>query len=368
MPVRDKMPMNGATLCPHCVTRFKITGTQLAAHQGMVRCGHCLQIFDARTDFTPDQPSPQLELPIADDSGRETEDGVYTTSALAAAETAPPDLVHGETPGLAPHITASVESVDAAQPDNSAMVEPDMADAATDETPLIEESPQPGDTSTENVETGMADPAQTDLTPSFIGSAATDAPQTLQTDAPRPLTLAEQVAIVHDENDILPQRKRRNWPWAVAALLLLLSLLAQVAYLFRVDLAAHWPELKPALVEYCRALNCSIALPQHVDLMSIESSALESDPAHENRIALNALLRNRATYAQAFPSLELTLNDTQDKPLARRTFRPADYLLPAENEKTGLLPNHELNIKLRLDTTDLKPTGYRLVLFYPHHP
>jgi hypothetical protein len=35
-----------------------------------------------------------------------------------------------------------------------------------------------------------------------------------------------------------------------------------------------------------------------------------------------------------------------------------------EIESTGMLPNPEINIKLRMDTGDLKPAGYRLVLLY----
>jgi len=30
-----------------------------------------------------------------------------------------------------------------------------------------------------------------------------------------------------------------------------------------------------------------------------------------------------------------------------------------------LAANRELNVKLNLDTTDIKPSGYRLFLFYP---
>jgi predicted Zn finger-like uncharacterized protein len=183
----------------------------------------------------------------------------------------------------------------------------------------------------------------------------------------QPITLAEQVAIVQDYDDSEFQPKRRSWPWAIAALLLLLMLLVQAAYFFRVDLAARLPGLKPALIGYCRILKCSVPLPQHTDLIGIESSELEADPANENQITLNALLRNRAPYAQAFPNLELTLNDSQDKPLARRMFIPADYLPLAENEAAGLLPNHELGIKLNLNTTDLKPSGYRLVLLYSNN-
>ncbi len=81
---------------------------------------------------------------------------------------------------------------------------------------------------------------------------------------------------------------------------------------------------------------------------------------------MHALIHNRAPYAQAYPSLELTLTDLQDQAVARRVFRPADYLKKGEDEKLGLPANRDLDIKLRLDTTDLKPSGYRLFLFYPH--
>ena len=251
--------MRGTTVCPHCDTRFKITKAQLEAHHGMVRCGHCMQAFDTRPNFAPDQLDLELELPILDK-------------------------------------------------------------------PV--------------------------------------APRDSKVAVLQPMTLAEQVAIVQDFDDSEFQPKRRSWPWAIAALLLLLMLLAQAAYFFRVNLAAQLPGLKPALIGYCWILKCSVPLPQHADLIGIESSELEADPANENQIILNALLRNRAPYAQAFPNLELTLNDNQDKPLARRMFIPADYLPQAENEAAGLLSNHELGIKLHLNTTDLKPSGYRLVLLY----
>jgi len=154
--------------------------------------------------------------------------------------------------------------------------------------------------------------------------------------------------------------------WAVAAFLLLLILLAQVVFLFRVELAARIPILKPAMVRYCQILKCSVPLPQKAGMMSIESSELKDDPAHRNQIILIALLRNRAVYAQAFPNLELTLNDLQDNALARRIFKPADYLPAQQNIPAGFPANQEFGINLRLDTTDLKPVGYRLVLFYPN--
>ncbi len=325
--------MSGTTLCPHCDTRFKIAKAQLEAHHGMVRCGHCLQAFDARPGYIPDQPNPQLELPILDEP------------------------VAPELPAEKPRAAEAVEEAGSVEEAVSA-----EETGLTEAIPLADEAAA---TETELPETPHDDLLNFNQPAAAAVEPEGEAPHAA--DEPVALTLAEQVAIVQDEEEgIRPSPPAyRKWPWVVAAFLLLLALLAQAAYFLRVDLAARLPGLKPALSGYCQLLGCSVPLPQKTDLMSIESSDLEASPEHENQITLNALLRNRAPYAQAFPNLELTLNDTQDKPLARRIFKPKDYLPPPENEQTGLPPNRELIVKLYLYTADLRPTGYRLVLFYP---
>ena len=182
------------------------------------------------------------------------------------------------------------------------------------------------------------------------------------------VTLAQQIASMKPLVEAVPEpaEKKRRWPWVIGCLLLLMVLLAQAAYFFRIELAARLPGIKPTLISYCLLLRCTVPLPQKADQLSIESSDLEvADPAQASTIILNATLRNHAPYAQTYPNLELTLTDTQDKAVARRAFRPMEYLRPDEDEKQGLLPNRETSIKLHLDTTDLKPTGYRLFLFYP---
>ncbi len=99
--------------------------------------------------------------------------------------------------------------------------------------------------------------------------------------------------------------------------------------------------------------------------MSIESSDLVADPLQPNVVTLIALLHNHAEYAQAYPNLELSLTDTQDQVLARRVFIPSDYIHPGDKEKLGLGANREISIKLHLDSGDLRPTGYKLLLFFP---
>lgn len=257
------------TQCPDCGTRFKVTDAQLDAHEGLVRCGRCHEVFDARKHLHDDEPSPQLSLPI-----------------------------------------------EPASPANEA-----------DLTPIL------------NVP-GLED---------------------------EPTTLAQQVQFVEELTEEVSDQtsKKTNWIGILSASLLVLIFVAQAAYFFRIELSARLPGFKPLLNQYCELLSCTVALPQQIDLIAIESSELESDPNHANVIILHVLIHNRAPYAQMYPNLELTLTDLQDQAIARRMFHPADYLKAGSDEKLGVAANRDLDIRLRLDTTDLKPSGYRLFLFYP---
>lgn len=341
--------MDGTTLCPHCSTRFRISGEQLEAHHGMVRCGHCLQAFDARPNFIADEPAPQLELPMLNEPAPQPEQpAVEETPAEAAPRDELEELLNTTSPELEPH-EAGITQTEIA-PDHSAEPTPEeIAEAAA--APMEAANHETLDF----LETVTA--AQSEVQPDTLKLRDEEEPQAR--------TLAEEIAVVEDETEEAQPRRKRIWPWITGSALLTFVLLVQAAYFFRVELAAHMPGLKPALVTLCRPLACEVPLPRNTELMGIESSDLEADPALGNLITLHTLLRNRATYAQAFPSLELTLNDIDDQPLARRIFKPADYLPPAGKEQDGLLPNHELIVKLRLDVGDLRPTGYRLVLFYP---
>ncbi|MFA7399551.1 MAG: DUF3426 domain-containing protein [Sideroxydans sp.] len=221
------------------------------------------------------------------------------------------------------------------------------------------------------------DSAPADASLLFDEASAETAAETTETDlTPIPnvsgleeevLTLAQQVEVIEELAEVAPAPapRKHRWEGVVAALLLVLTLVAQAAYFYRVELAARLPGLKPLLTQYCGLLGCSVELPRQADLMSIESSELESDRMQGNLITLHALLHNRAPYAQAYPNLELTLTDMQDAAIARRVFQPAEYLKAGDEIQKGLAANRELALALRMDTTDLKPAGYRLFLFYP---
>ncbi len=156
--------------------------------------------------------------------------------------------------------------------------------------------------------------------------------------------------------------------WGLLALLAAAALLGQATYRYRTEIAAVFPDARPALVAACRAAGCEVSLPRKPELMSIDSSDLQADPKAENVIVLNALLRNRAPFPQAYPSLELTLTDDADKPVLRRVLAPQDDLgvARAATVDAGLPPSGEAAVRVNFDAGRTRATGYRLYLFFPY--
>jgi len=268
--------MTDITQCPQCGTHFKITQTQRDAHQGLVRCGKCKNVFNAVENlYTPPQ---QLDLPLVLD------DIADFTGMHAAYD--PYNTIDS---------TVSISPQAAARMSNDFSHIPDV----------------------------------------YV--------------APKPKPLTPKQALLYITGSVL----------------LGIILFLQATYFFRVEIAARLPGIKPAMTKICALLRCTLPLPQKIDLITIESSELESDPVQTNIITLHALLRSRAPYAMTYPNIELTLTDLQDNAVARRTFNPAEYLPSTVDINSGFPPNRESTINLHINTTDLKPAGYRLFLFYP---
>ena len=151
--------------------------------------------------------------------------------------------------------------------------------------------------------------------------------------------------------------------WAIASVLLACVLLVQLAYVYRVELAAQYPAFKPLLVKACVAAGCTVPLPQHPKSISIEASDLQvPDAARPGVIQLTATLRSHAAYDVAYPALDLVLTNAQEHTLARRIFSPEEYLDKSKDPRAGIPPNAEVTLQLDLDTGNLGAVGFRLDL------
>lgn len=157
----------------------------------------------------------------------------------------------------------------------------------------------------------------------------------------------------------------RRWPWIAGSLILILTLIAQALFFFATDMAVRFPQFRPELTEACQWLHCIVAMPRMPDQLFIEASDLQVlNPARPGEVLLTASIRNRANVTQELPLIELTLTDALNQTTARKVFYPADYMDKSQSLEAGIGANQEIPVKLYLDTGDVKPSGYRLYLFF----
>jgi predicted Zn finger-like uncharacterized protein len=178
-------------------------------------------------------------------------------------------------------------------------------------------------------------------------------------------------------------QKRATWQrplvrtfMALLAFGLLVLLAAQVAHQQRDHIAAMQPQLKPYLQQFCDLAQCDIK-----DLQQIESIVIDSSSFNKSRTdtyTLSFVIKNTAALPVALPSLELTLNDSTDKPVARRVLGPKEFgarnaLLNAGGEFTGSLAISVAELgrvgagaaNAGAPPNALRIAGYRLLAFYP---
>lgn len=337
-----------ATRCPACGTIFRISTIQAAAKSGMVRCGACRHVFNSLDALVRvEDLEPELETP-----------GEQDVFAHGADE-------DGGAPATAVDIpVATAEKVPAFANGTESKIDTDQA--------VFEEWPASTLASTlhETVVEASADnaphAAHDDL-PTRIGArrldlewpkaeSATAVEPTFMRSATRPTTPARSAT----ERAVL----------GVLSLFAALGLVAQAAHVWRNELAARWPMVKPALVAACVPLRCVVALPARLDAIKIVSSSLQNTPGNRDTYVATVLLRNYAEVSVQLPAIELTLTDTQDRPLVRRVFRPGDYL-PRESgarrgaETDGIAADSELPVRIVFEAAGLRVAGFYFDRFYP---
>ncbi len=376
--------MSTITQCPSCLTTFRVTPQQLQAHHGMVRCGRCSAVFDGFKSLgtlpddvpsppaqpapgddgraTPQQPSETIETRRTETLGQKDEEPLSDGKVKAQQDAEPHATADESAPQgsddkdeiLAPHelgIASGAASAERPEHDEGKREESaGSADGAAPASPLIGGAPQQTDSSASPRTTAATD--RIDLTPVLLRAK----PPAREL---RDRNMDETTSFAFPEEAARP----RNIGWRVGAGVLILVLAAQGAYLFRSEIAANVPELRPALNKVCEKLRCTVALPQRPRQISIEASDMQAtDAANPGHITLTATLRNHATVELGYPALDVVLTNAKEHTVARRIFMPIDYLAGRLNPAAGIKPNAELTIRLELDTGDLGAAGFRLDL------
>jgi predicted Zn finger-like uncharacterized protein len=397
---RITIAMTLATQCPHCHTTFRVANDQLKLRAGLVRCGACKEIFNGIEHLIGSNPAPvkktakAISPPVVSidaitipgnpandtsitatpipsdviDMGEQKAKSIAALSAAIAPEEAAAASTIPEPPAQQQLVTS----------DRPVSVIQDKADNPLQRMTLIEFS------NTEDAAGGQGpQPIILEHAPDPLDQAIEDLQRKPLRRKKKKASAEKNVAASPEDQPIESEpeieepgfvtRGRRQQKLSrvlrilmgIGSFLLLLGLLAQAAYSFRDQIAARLPQSKTILAEACTFVGCRVGLPAQIETVAIESSELQAVPGHKDTFVLTTLLRNYSATQQTWPTLELTLNDTNDKALARRIFLPRDYLSSAQDTAKGFSPASEQSVKLFFELSQLKASGYHVGLFYP---
>lgn len=399
--------MSLATRCSACGTAFRVVQDQLKVSGGWVRCGHCSEVFDALQGlFDLERETPPEWEEAAAETPSTGEAAAPTAAAPAAEDTAEISSRSARLPGrdgaeLAAPQTPTTENMSppaqGPRPAGAAEAGGPLPTGPAVSVGLLRESA--GDRPEHETLDSLTGEArhEAEIDAHLFGErngARRRAPAAQVQDRDRldfsdarydsdlPADAAE-LADTADGNaaradlslegatpqpDFLRRAEQRaRWErpsmrsaLGTLAVLAGAALTLQVAHHFHDALASRWPATRPALAVWCELAGCTIAPPQRIEDISVESTALARAPDGE-AFRLAVTLRNRAGTPVAVPSLDLSLTDAGGRLVARRALAPRD-LKPAV---TTLQPGSEVVLQTLLAADDPSIRGYTVEIFYP---
>ncbi|WP_194790289.1 DUF3426 domain-containing protein [Pseudomonas sp. UFMG81] len=432
------------TQCPHCQTSFRVTHHQLSVARGVVRCGHCLQVFNAakqlleQTRAASDEPAapPAAPEPVASpppaaqplvEPLTPAEDSWAVTAGELDALDLDQELARLERRSPGDRRKTDAKAALHARRDDAAGDEPadELFGTATDERPVPELEPEAAPVLVEQQPLEL-EPLADERTEPTLGSADLDLddeptghPQPLAVHVDAPLeqfssrdepvpeqglsALDDEVrserlsARDDDEPDehveprlepalaLKPERSRKEplvdvvddplqlgWEkpapnWGKRLLWGLLTLLAAGLLAFQYvwyhfDEMARQDQYRPWFQQVCPMIGCEV--PTRVDISRIKSSNLvvRSHPDFKGALIVDAIIYNRAPFAQPFPLLELRFADLNGQLIASRRFKPSEYL-SGELAGRGEMPS-QTPIHIALDILDPGPKAVNYSLSF----
>ena len=341
------------TQCPQCETRFRVTDEQLGVAGGKVRCGSCMNVFNALehrvtesgTIATPPEEKPQEpadvgfgedEFVFADNPEEDATEGRYAGSKLTFDEDELSDSFRDVDEPDAPGFRDDSDDHDNHQVDESwaeAMLEevepgqehkpekePEPEPEPEPELLKVEPEPEPAQPRADHEPPLTADDDRVS-DPVTSRPAKPFQPDNLYQDLRR-----DPVSVGGGRGGL------RTALWTLVVLVLIGVLVAQVTW-FQFDRLSAIPQLRPFYEKGCELAGCQLKPLVDVDAIQSRKLVVRTDPENRTQLIVDAVILNRAGFEQPFPAIALTFSNLNGDVVAQSVFSPDEYLA---GEASGL--------------------------------
>lgn len=129
-------------------------------------------------------------------------------------------------------------------------------------------------------------------------------------------------------------RPRRQWPRVLAVMALVLLALLQYGHFNSTRLAreATW---RPFISSLCAVTGCPVPARRAPERMAIADRTVRAHPDVQGALEVDAVLVNRAPFAQPLPQVRLTLRALNGEVVGARWFVPEQYLAAGQPGLAG---------------------------------
>ncbi|SFR46407.1 MJ0042 family finger-like domain-containing protein [Marinobacter gudaonensis] len=403
------------TQCPKCQTRFRVTEEQLGVAKGKVRCGNCMNVFNAiEHQIMPgssagNRPSPAPSRPSdTASSGASEEDFVF-------ADNPEEDAAEGRYAGSKltfsdDELSDSFRSFDERDQSDYKDVEDDHSEQPVDESwaeAILDDEPEPRKPSTTTAKRARPDPepepeapAKPEPSPDIgaelsleeeptyqsspatkpsLTTAATSSPEGSGSDAAIEFETPERQEDSFRADP--PFRDLRREPvavdsgrggslrtviWSLIVLALVGVLVAQVTW-FQFDRLSAIPELRPFYEKGCELAGCELKPLIDVDAIQSRKLVVRTNPDNRSQLVVDAVIINRADFEQPFPAIALTFSNLNGDVVAQSLFTPEEYLAGEGKELETMPPETPVRIAINIRDPGRDAVNYN-ILFRPYAP
>jgi hypothetical protein len=153
--------------------------------------------------------------------------------------------------------------------------------------------------------------------------------------------------------------KIRALAWSMIVLAFLGVIVSQLVWV-QFDKFSKIPQLRPFYEKGCELTGCT--LPPLIDMSAIDSRKLvvKTNPANRNELVVDAVIINRAAFAQPFPAVVLTFADLNGQEVTQRVFNPADYLASQGTQLREMPPQTPIRIAIAIQDPGQTAVSYNI--------
>jgi predicted Zn finger-like uncharacterized protein len=364
--------MDLTTRCPQCGATFSASLEQLQLRKGYIRCPNCAHIFDGFDAVVP--------------AGGQAPEPAPRPAAPRHASSAGPSAVRSGPAGALPHVVRQRAEANIHGSRNE---------------PAFTISGEPRQAAGTHAEPVVSLPADDALPPQarasrapYVGGPAVDDSEASDDEVREagpgaddrrsfgvyvePRT-GETVPVPDaDFLDPLPSRYRGFgfYFWGLLSVLGLALFLAQCLYVYRGQIAASLPAIRPLLERACVSLHCRVPYSRDIGEITIMNSSLQTStspqegsgasattPPAGGAMVLRVTLRNGLDKPQEWPTLVLDLLDFSGTVVVKKDLPPAAYL-PPDLARRPFAAHSEVTAQVPITMNGVKVSGFQLAKYF----